>query len=85
MSPRTYDQPTSAPTAKVAAVGGAGAIIALVVTALAYFGVIVPDGLSQQATAAVAAIITIITFAQAILQFAAGYIKKSEVKPKETV
>lgn len=74
----TYNQPTAAPTAKVAAVGGAGAVIALVVTLLAYMGVIVPDGLSEQATAAVAGVIAIVTFVQAAVQFFAGYIKKSE-------
>jgi uncharacterized membrane protein len=76
----TYNQPTSAPTAKVAAVGGAGAVIALIVTLLAYMGVIVPEGLSEQATQAVAAVITIVTFGQAALQFLAGYFKKSEKK-----
>lgn len=75
-----YNQPTAAPTAKVSAVAGAGAVIATAVSLLALFGVIVPDGLSEQATQAVAAVITIVTFGQALLQFLAGYLKKSEKK-----
>jgi len=78
-----YSQPTTAPTAKVAAVGKAGAIAAiipLIVTLLAGFGVAVPDGLSQQAVVAVSGAVAVYAFFQALWQFGAGYLKKSERK-----
>lgn len=78
-----YNQPTSAPTAKVAAVGRAGAIavaIPLIVTILASFGVIVPEGTSEQAVAAVSGAIALYSFLQAMYQFGAGYLKRSERK-----
>ncbi len=71
------NQPTSTPTPKVAAVGTAGAAIAAIVTLLALTGVTVPDGLSEQATQAVAAVLVVTSFAQAAVQFIAGYLKKS--------
>lgn len=79
----TYNQPTSAPTAKVAAVGKAGAaavIIPLIVTLLASFGVVVPEDISGQAVAGVGAAVTLYAAIQAIVQFGAGYLKKSERK-----
>lgn len=76
----SYNQPTSKPTAKIAAVGTAGIIVSLTVSMLAIFGVIVPDDLSAQAEQAVTAVILIITFGQALIQFIAGYMKKSEKK-----
>ena len=77
-SGESYNQPTAAPTSKVAAVGVAGAVVAGTVALLAMFGVIVPDSLSEQATQAVAAIIVVISFIQAVVQFLAGYLKKSK-------
>lgn len=76
----TVNQPTSAPTAKVAAVGLAGLIITAIIGILASFGVIVPDGLSDQASQAVGATVTIVAAIQAIVQFFAGYLKKAQVK-----
>lgn len=67
------------PTTKMKAVGTAGVVITALVFVLAQFGVIVPDGLSQQATEAVAATIFIVSFVQAIIQFAAGYFKKTKI------
>lgn len=78
-----YSQPTSKPTAKVAAVGKAGAIavaIPLIVTILASFGVIVPDDVSTAAVTGVGAAVTLYAAVQAIYQFGAGYLKKSERK-----
>lgn len=76
----TYIQPTAKPTAKVRAVGVAGGAVAAIVTILALFGVIIPEELSSQAEAAVTAVIVAITFAQALIQFVAGYLKKSDTK-----
>lgn len=79
----TYNQPTSAPTAKVKAVGVAGVVtvlVPLVVTILASFGVIVPQEVSDQAIAGIGAIVTIWAAIQSIVHFAAGYFKKSETK-----
>lgn len=74
----TMDQPTSNPTPKVAAVGTAGAIVAAIVALLAVTGVIVPQGLTDQATAATAAILVIVSFVQAVIQFIAGYMKREK-------
>lgn len=74
----TVNQPTLTPTPKVAAVGTAGGAVAAIVTLLAVAGVIVPSGLSDQASAAVAAILIVVSFAQALIQFAAGYMKKDK-------
>lgn len=76
----TYTQPTSKPTAKVAAVGAAGLIIGAIVTILTVSGVTIPEGLPEQAENAVAAVIVLITFGQAVITFAAGYLKKSNTK-----
>lgn len=73
-----YTQPTATPTAKVKAVGYAGGAVAAVVTILSLFGIIVPADLSSQAEAAVTATIVVITFTQALVQFIAGYMKKSD-------
>lgn len=73
-----YNQPTAAPTSKVKAVGYAGVIVTVIVGILAMFGVIVPDGLSQQATDAVGATIVLVTFIQGAIAFIAGYMKRSK-------
>jgi hypothetical protein len=73
-----YTQPTAVPTAKVKAVGYTGGLVAAIVTILAVFGVIVPDDLSAQAEGAVTALFIVISFAQALAQFIAGYMKKSD-------
>lgn len=80
MEKETYNQPSQKPIAKVLAVGQAGGAIAAIVTILALFGIIVPDELSDQGEAAATAVIVVVTFGQALLQFAAGYFKKSKVK-----
>jgi len=83
MATQLIDQPTAAPTAKVAAVGIAGivaVIVPLIVTLLAAFGIIIPEGLTAQLIASASAIVTIYAAVQAIVQFAAGYFKRSEVK-----
>ncbi|HET8709263.1 MAG TPA: hypothetical protein VFL85_03195 [Candidatus Saccharimonadales bacterium] len=59
------DQPTSKPTAKVAAGGLAGVIVTAVVAILAAFGVVVPADVSSAALALVAAVTTIISFVAA--------------------
>jgi len=77
------DQPTAAPTNKVAAVGIAGivaVIVPLIVTILAGFGVIIPDELTAKLIASASAIVTIYAAVQAVVQFAAGYFKRNEVK-----
>lgn len=76
-----YNQPTNAPTEKVKAVGLAGAVsvlLPMLVMILAQFGVIVPDDLQAEAIAAIAAVVTIYSFIQAVGQFIAGYMKKSK-------
>lgn len=79
-----YNQPTSLPVPKVAAVGIAGVIVTAIVALLAAFGIIVPDNVSQAATGAVAGIIFVISAIQTIVTFAAGYYKK-DAKPVEAV
>lgn len=73
-----YNQPTDRPTAKVAAVGTAGAIVTAVVMLLAVFGVIIPAELSAQAEQALVALFVVVSGVQAIAQFAAGYYTKSK-------
>lgn len=75
-----YNQPTSAPTPKISAVGGASIVIGAIVAILTAFGVTIPDGLPAQAEQAVAAVILIVTFVQGLLPWLAGYFKKSEKK-----
>lgn len=74
------NQDTNKPVPKVAAVGQAGVAIGAIVTLLALTGVIIPESLSSSAEAAVKAVLVIVTFGQALLQFLAGYFKKSNVK-----
>lgn len=76
------NQDTNKPVPKVAAVGQAGAAVGAIVTLLALTGVIVPEDLSNQAEGAVVAVLIIVSFVQALLQFAAGYFKRSNVKEK---
>jgi hypothetical protein len=77
---REYDQPTTAPVPKVAAVGQVGAAITAFVTLLALTGIIIPDGLAKQAEAAIQSTLVIVTFLQALIQFLAGYLKR-DAKP----
>jgi hypothetical protein len=74
------NQDSNKPVPKVAAVGQAGVAIGAIVTLLALMGIIVPEGLSAQAEGAVTAVLIIVSFGQALLQFLAGYFKKSNVK-----
>ena len=82
MATQLTDQPTAAPTNKVAAVGIAGVLIAAIVSILTAFGVIIPDGLPEQANAAVAATVVVVSFVQAGVQFLAGYFKRNKVEDK---
>lgn len=75
---KPYDQPTLNPTPKIKAVGIAGLIVPAVVAVLAAFGVILPDGLSTQVEAAITAILVVVSAVQAVIQFAAGYLKRDE-------
>lgn len=66
-----YDQPTNKPTAKMTAVGGAGAVVLAVVTILAAFGVQVPENVSG-------AVLTLVTALSVIIPFIAGYLKREK-------
>ena len=61
----TYNQPTAAPTSKVAAAGIAGTIVTLVIFIAAQFNFVIP---SEVAAAAVT-----------LASFIAGYFKKASV------
>lgn len=76
MNPQTipYDQPTSSPTPKVAAVGATGAIVTALVFVLARFNIVVPQEISD-------AVVTLVVAASALLQFLAGYLKRDEKPP----
>lgn len=74
------NQDSNVPVPKVAAVGKAGVAIGALVTLLSLSGIIVPDNLTSGAEAAVQAVFIILSFAQALIQFAAGYFKQSNVK-----
>lgn len=63
------NQPTAAPTAKMTAVGLAGAIVTLVGAVCAMFGVQVPENVSGALLVLIPALVTTVTFA-------AGYFKK---------
>jgi hypothetical protein len=65
------NQPTSAPTAKMSAVGGVGAFVTAIVGLLAIFGVTLPDNVSTAAVTLILAIHTLIVFL-------AGYFKKEK-------
>lgn len=78
----TINQPTAAPTAKVAAVGYAGIIttlIPLVIFVLTSLGVHVGDtsDFTNSILNFTAAVVTIYQAITAIVHFAAGYLKKS--------
>ncbi len=80
-----YEQPTSAPVPKVAAVGKANAIstgIAAVVTLLAITGIIVPDDISANAVAAITGAVTLYSLLQSIYSYASGYFKKDAKAPE---
>jgi hypothetical protein len=72
------NQPTAAPTQKMQAVGAAGAGVAAVVTLLAIFGVIVPEDVSKSAEGGIAALFVLVSAVQAVVTFAAGYLKKNK-------
>lgn len=79
----TYTQPTSAPTAKVAAVGYAGIITTLVpllVFVLTSLNVHIGNtsDLTNSLIAIVAAVVTIYQAITAAVHFAAGYFKESD-------
>jgi len=76
----TYAQPNLKPTAKVAAVGTAGVIITLLVALLGMTGIVVPEGLTEQASQAFASVLVIVSFVQTVVTFVSGYIKKSNTK-----
>ncbi len=78
MEPRKYNQMDYEPVPKVKAVAAAGAIVTLVITVLALFGVIVPDNISSQAEGAIAATVIVVSFIQSVVVFAAGYLKRDE-------
>lgn len=65
-------QPTAQPTAKMTAVGGAGALVLALVTILTVFGVTVPENVQG-------AVITLITAAAVIIPFVAGYVKRESL------
>jgi hypothetical protein len=79
-----YEQPTSLPVPKVAAVAAAGTIVTGIVSVLAISGVIVPDSVSQAAVNAVAAAMIALSALQTLITFAAGYFKK-DAKPAPVV
>ena len=65
------NQPNSAPTAKMTAVGIAGLVVTALVTVAAAFGITIPETVSSAALALVAAVTTIATFV-------AGYWKREQ-------
>ena len=67
------------PTTKIQAVAASGALVAAVVTVATIFGYTVPDGLSQQATEAIANAIIVISWAQAVIPPIIGYLKKTRI------
>lgn len=81
---REYEQPTSVPVPKVAAVGIAGVVVTALVSMLAAFGILVPDNVSTAATGAVAGVVIVISALQTIITFVAGYLKK-DAKPVEAI
>lgn len=72
-----YNQPTPAPTSKVAAGGIAGAVITALLALANLFGIVIPEEVTGAALTLVAAVTTIISFA-------AAYIKR-DVKPVEAI
>lgn len=79
----TYTQPTATPTAKVKAVGKAGAITTLLpflVAVGAFLGFNPEDTETgvNLAVGAIASIVTAYTAISALIQFIAGYMKKSD-------
>lgn len=74
------NQDSNVPVPKVAAVGIAGVIVTAVVTVLAQLGVLVPESVSTAATNAVIGLVIAVSAAQTVIQFLAGYFKKSNVK-----
>lgn len=70
-----YSQPTSAPVAKVQAVGNAGAVVTLVLLVGTLFGIQFQPDQVNQAVVGISALVSIITFL-------AGYYRR-DVKPVE--
>lgn len=69
----SYDQPSAAPTPKVASVGIAGGVVTLVLLVGTLFGIQFEPDQVNQAVVGISAIVSLITFL-------AGYFKK-DVKP----
>lgn len=74
----TVNQPTPKPTAKVTAATAASAIVGAIVSVLALFGVIIPEGMSEQAETAVTGLIVGVTLLQPAVSFISGYFKKEK-------
>lgn len=71
LDPIAYNQPTAAPTPKIAAVGVAGAVVTALTYILARFNILVPQEVSD-------AFITIFTAASVIVPFIVGYFKRDK-------
>lgn len=72
-----YEQPSSAPVPKVAAVGVAGSVVTAILLLGTLFGVKLEPELVNQAVVGVSALVTLVTFL-------AGYFKK-DAKPAKVV
>lgn len=70
------NQDSNKPVPKVAAVGIAGTITALLVLVAGMFGITLPDSLADNITQLVAGVVALTT----VVNFLAGYFKKSNVK-----
>lgn len=74
----TANKPTRKPTAKVTAATAASTIVGAIVAVLALFGVIIPEGMSEQAEAAVTGIIVCVALLEPAITFIGGYFKKEK-------
>lgn len=70
------NQDSNVPVPKVAAVGIAGTITAILVLIAGLFGITLPESLADNITQLVAGVIAVTT----LINFVAGYFKKSNVK-----
>lgn len=75
-----YNQPTPAPTAKVAAVGVSGAVLTVLTIIGALFHITLPQSLTDN----VGELVTGIVALTSIIHFVAGYFTKDK-KPAEAV
>lgn len=73
----SYNQPTSAPVPKVAAVGVAGGVVTLILLIGSLFGIQFEPDQVNQAVVGISALVSLVTFL-------AGYLKK-DVKSTEAV